>query len=377
MPNFKIIQDVADQARVKIYGSQDIALNTDSAGNLSITGPTGGLLVTAPTDGFLVTASADGLSVTGPTGGLLVTAPTDGFLVTASADGLSVTGPTGGLLVTAPTDGFLVTASADGLSVTGPTGGLLVTAPTDGLLVTASADGLSVTGPTGGLLVTAPTDGFLVTASADGLSVTGPTGGLLVTAPTDGLLVTASADGLSVTGPTGGLLITSAGLAVVSALATTDVTEAKTGIIDTAGSASDTYVVLAVNEYTFGLVNEATSAANAQATAILQISPNGTTWFNNGSTVTLSPGTSGAVSLGHLPQICPGLLRSSKCNQCRRSHYFLPRPDVIPRLWQNTFLGEKFVSSRVCLETNSLHNRSHNYGSIMLILAYRNVGRSV
>ncbi len=39
MPNYKIFQDVADQARVKIYGNQDVALNTDGSGTLAVSVP--------------------------------------------------------------------------------------------------------------------------------------------------------------------------------------------------------------------------------------------------------------------------------------------------------------------------------------------------
>lgn len=178
MPNFKIIQDVPDQARIKIYGSENAALITTDGGYLSITAPAAGLNIAAPVNGLLVTAADTGLSVTGPANGLIVTAP---------------------------------------------------------------------------------------------------------------------ATGLSVTPPSGGLLITSSGLSVISALATTDVTEAKTGIIDIVGSPSATYNVLGIAEYTFGLVNRPTSAANAQATAKLQISPDGVTWFDNSAVVTLNQNSADAL----------------------------------------------------------------------------------
>ncbi|MBC7104528.1 MAG: hypothetical protein H5T97_01165 [Firmicutes bacterium] len=87
MPNFKIFQDNPDRARIKIFGNQDVALNTDLSGNLGITST--GLAVTAPAGGLLVTAPAEGLAVTPPTGGLLIT-----------STGLAVTAPAGGLLVT-------------------------------------------------------------------------------------------------------------------------------------------------------------------------------------------------------------------------------------------------------------------------------------
>jgi len=37
MPNFKIIQDQPDEARVKVYGSNDVALQQDAANNLLVT----------------------------------------------------------------------------------------------------------------------------------------------------------------------------------------------------------------------------------------------------------------------------------------------------------------------------------------------------
>ncbi len=105
MPNFKIFQDNPDKARIKIYGSQGIAISTDLAGNIGITST--GLVVTAPANGLLVTAPETGLAVTPPAAGLLVTST--------------------GLAVTAPADGLLITSA--GLAVTAPTGGLLVTSP--------------------------------------------------------------------------------------------------------------------------------------------------------------------------------------------------------------------------------------------------------
>lgn len=47
MPNYKIFQDVADQARVKIYGNKDVSLNTDNSGTLAVTVPEA-LAVTVP-----------------------------------------------------------------------------------------------------------------------------------------------------------------------------------------------------------------------------------------------------------------------------------------------------------------------------------------
>jgi hypothetical protein len=39
VPNFKIFQETPDKARVKIYGSQDVAIRTDSTGAVVITSP--------------------------------------------------------------------------------------------------------------------------------------------------------------------------------------------------------------------------------------------------------------------------------------------------------------------------------------------------
>ena len=110
MPNFKIIQDQPDQARIQIYGSSaSSAISTNASGQIIVTAAADGLSVTGPANGLIVTAAASGLSVTGPANGLIVT---------AAASGLSVTGPANGLIVT---------ASADGLSITAPTNGLLIT----------------------------------------------------------------------------------------------------------------------------------------------------------------------------------------------------------------------------------------------------------
>ncbi|MBO8127808.1 MAG: hypothetical protein H0Z39_01200 [Peptococcaceae bacterium] len=139
MPNFKIFQDTPDQARIKIYGSQDVALNTDSTGNMGITST--GLSVTAPANGLMVTAPAEGLSITPPASGLNIT-----------STGLSVTAPANGLMVTAPAEGLSITPPASGLNITST--GLSVTAPANGLMVTAPAEGLSITPPSSGILIT-------------------------------------------------------------------------------------------------------------------------------------------------------------------------------------------------------------------------------
>lgn len=56
MPNFKIIQDMPDQARVKIYGINNIALNQDTSGSLAITNMGNPLSIT--------TASGQALAIT-------------------------------------------------------------------------------------------------------------------------------------------------------------------------------------------------------------------------------------------------------------------------------------------------------------------------
>ncbi|HIE12882.1 MAG TPA: hypothetical protein EYP63_05590 [Desulfotomaculum sp.] len=129
MPNFKIFQDDADKARIKIYGSQNVALSTDSTGNM---------VVTAPAEGLSITPPSGGLSITPPASGLTVTAPAEGLSITPPTGGLSITPPTGGLSVTPPASGLTVTAPAEGLSITPPTGGLSITPPTDGLLITSA-----------------------------------------------------------------------------------------------------------------------------------------------------------------------------------------------------------------------------------------------
>jgi hypothetical protein len=210
MPNYKIFQDNPDKARIKIYGSQDVALNTDTAGNLGITST--GLAVTAPANGLMVTAPAEGLAITPPVGGLSITPPANGLAITST--------------------------------------GLAVTAPPNGLLVTASADGLAITPPAGGL---------------------------------------------SITPPTNGLLITSPGLAVLSTLATTDVSATRANITDTAGSPDETYNVLNLRAWTFGIVNASTTIA--PATVKLQLSPDGSNWLDEAGPVTLNTGdVTGLVS---------------------------------------------------------------------------------
>lgn len=232
MANFKIFQDNPDQAKVKIFGANNEALNTDSAGNLTITST--GLAITAPTEGLMITST--------------------------------------GMAITAPTNGLTITAAAEGLAITPPTGGLAITPPTEGLMITST-----------GMAITAPTNGLTITAAAEGLAITPPTGGLAITPPTDGLTITST--GLAITAPTGGLLITSAGIPIIGS--TTDVSATLANITDTVGSADTTYTVIGVETWTFGVVNESL-AENAQAVVKMQISPDGTNWLDEAGPVTIN-----------------------------------------------------------------------------------------
>lgn len=190
MPNFKIFQDNPDYARIKIFGNNNIAVNTDGTGNLGITST--GLAITPPSDGLGITST--------------------------------------------------------GLAITPPTGGLAITPPTNGLSITST--------------------------------------GLAITPPTDGLAITST--GLAITPPTGGLTITSAGLAI--ATGTTDASHTIANISNTTGTADQTYDVLGVQNWTFAAVNDST-AANAQAFAYMQTSPDGTTWQNETSSTTFGIGS--------------------------------------------------------------------------------------
>lgn len=109
MANLKIFQDNPDQAKVKIFGGNNAALNTDSSGNLTITST--GLAITAPTNGLTVTAPASGLAITPPTGGLAITPPTDGLLITSA--GLSI--------ISATTDVFATLANITDTARSGDT----------------------------------------------------------------------------------------------------------------------------------------------------------------------------------------------------------------------------------------------------------------
>ncbi|MDR3587834.1 MAG: DUF6385 domain-containing protein [Desulfosporosinus sp.] len=124
MANFKIFQDNPDQVRVKIFGNNNAALNTDSSGNLTIT--SSGLAIAAPSGGLSITSS--GLAIEPPTGGLLITST--GLAITSS--GLAIAAPTGGLPIT-----------SSGLAIEPPTGGLLITSA--GLAIVSATTDVSAT----------------------------------------------------------------------------------------------------------------------------------------------------------------------------------------------------------------------------------------
>ncbi|AFM39662.1 hypothetical protein Desaci_0600 [Desulfosporosinus acidiphilus SJ4] len=155
MANFKIFQDNPDQVKIKIYGSNNTAFNTDSSGNLTITST--GLAITPPTDGLSITST-----------GLAITAPANGLTVTAPASGLAITPPTGGLSITPPTGGLSITST--GLAITAPANGLTVTAPASGLAITPPTGGLSITPPVNGILVTSP--GLAIVSATTDVSAT-------------------------------------------------------------------------------------------------------------------------------------------------------------------------------------------------------------
>jgi len=158
---------------------------------------------------------------------------------------------------------------------------LAITPPADGLTITST--GLAVTAPANGLTVTAPASGLAITPPADGLTITST--GLAVTAPANGLTVTAPASGLSITPPADGILITTTGLAV--AMSTTDVSATRANITDTAGSPDETYEVMGIKTWSFGVVN-ASTATDAQALVKLQMSPDGTNWQDEVGPVTIN-----------------------------------------------------------------------------------------
>ena len=87
MPNFKIIQDIPDQARIKIYGSTNTALSTDSSGNLGITTLSGSALAMTTLSGqalAMTTLSGQALSITLATNAALA-------ITTLSGQALAIT----------------------------------------------------------------------------------------------------------------------------------------------------------------------------------------------------------------------------------------------------------------------------------------------
>jgi len=98
MPNFKIFQDVPDQVRVKIYGSNNTAFNTDASGNLTITST--GLAITTGGGTLSVSLGTGAMSVTTGSGSLSVSLGTGAMSVTTGSGSLSVSIGTGATTVT-------------------------------------------------------------------------------------------------------------------------------------------------------------------------------------------------------------------------------------------------------------------------------------
>jgi hypothetical protein len=98
MPNFKIFQDNPDQLKIKIHGSNNVAFNTDTSGNLAIT--TTGLAVTGNINVGTVTVTSTGLAVTGNINVGTVTVTSTGLAVTGNINVGTVTVTSTGLAVT-------------------------------------------------------------------------------------------------------------------------------------------------------------------------------------------------------------------------------------------------------------------------------------
>ncbi|ADG81819.1 DUF6385 domain-containing protein [Thermincola potens] len=84
MPNFKVFQDNPDQMRIKIFGSNNVAFNTDASGNLSITAS--GLAVTGSVNVGTVSITSTGLAVTGSVNVGTVSITSTGLAVTGSVN---------------------------------------------------------------------------------------------------------------------------------------------------------------------------------------------------------------------------------------------------------------------------------------------------
>jgi hypothetical protein len=268
MPNFKIFQDNPDQARVKIYGNKDIAINEDFFGNIGITA-----------SGLAVTGIIDVGTVTVTTGaGQLSVCISQSISVTTGSGSLSVCIGTGALTVTIP-ESISVTTGSGSLSVCIGTGALTVTIP-ESISVTTGSGSLSVCIGTGALTVTIP-ESISVTTGSGSLSVCIGTGALTVTIP-ESISVTTGSGSLSVCIGTGQLSVS------LDQLGTTEITENVT-TASTSYSGASPQVILNQNAWTFAVKN--TSLANAQALAQVQLSATAATesdWLQDVIPVTLN-----------------------------------------------------------------------------------------
>ncbi|MFZ5626515.1 MAG: DUF6385 domain-containing protein [Bacillota bacterium] len=116
MPNYKVFQDNPDSLKIKIFGSQNQAINTDNSGSIVITST--GLAVTGSINVGTVTVTSTGLSVTGAVDVGTVTVTSTGLAVTGNINVGTVTVTTGSGQLAVSLGTGLVNVSMNNLATT-------------------------------------------------------------------------------------------------------------------------------------------------------------------------------------------------------------------------------------------------------------------
>jgi len=226
VPNFKIIQDQPDQARIKIYGTNNVALNQDSSGNLAVTNMGNPLSIT--------TASGQALAIT-----------------TLSGQNLAITNAGNPLSIT--------TASGQALAITTLSG--------QNLAITNAGNPLSITTASGQALA-------ITTLSGQNLAITNAGNPLSIT--------TASGQALAITTLSGQTLDVSQQLSNTAVDYTSGNLASGADALTTARQ-----TVMSYSRWSW-IVYNSSSDSTARPVVKMQGSPNGDNWLDNSGLVTLS-----------------------------------------------------------------------------------------
>jgi hypothetical protein len=252
LPNFKIIQDMPDQARIKIYGTNDVAINTDTLGNLAITTLGNALAITTLGNAMSITTSGNALAIT------------------TLGNAMSITTSGNALAITTLGNALAITTLGNAMSITTSGNALAITTLGDALAITTLGNAMSITTSGNALAITTLGNALAITTLGNAMSITTSGNALAITTLGNPMSITVASP-----------------IPVTGSLAISDVTY-PTGTFSGAGAALITpnQDVLGMSKWSWIAYNTSTET-DASAIVKMQGSPDNVRWLDNSSVVTL------------------------------------------------------------------------------------------